>query len=761
MRRASTSGSASSPTSHDIVFESPLFPMYCMRVVDFMALSKLHTHNELIEMALVTPLDLHGEHEGAAVNFISHEWLGYDEADPQGVHLRTMQEVFRRIIADEPVFKSEEDWQAYAHGFKTSGASIVQLDSSRIFLEALGAASRTPWEFRQSIEAGWVWMDFISIPQTVGVRSDAKLRIAQHDQANAVRSIPYYIKNSGNFWICAPATLNRDGAAANYASWAARGWCRLEDQTNMLVKLGDGRALLVTHPFGEPPALTADEILVYSQRYNAVLTGAYSCCEKGHRFFLRNGRASPTVPCDKVAIRELLRDLYDATMCTLRQDFFENATFRSTGSIWDCTMQNNIPFHKYVQLSVTRPMLLAESLDEPDWVTLGWSVSFDRIDEAELSAYWAHYGLRWPQPASAMVIPALEGNLPMLRYFIERAGCSAACTNPSRLSPLIAAARGGHCAVVSYLCERLDVADIDYQNDSGLSALADAAMRNHPDVLRELLKHGASVDIRRNDGKTPYLMALQEGHDVCVSILLAAGADPCAADHDGPAASDLTLVKQHAIDPSAALRSLPIAPPLHMRRRWEPSATPASGWADLKCVVPTAGDHERSKNHSGSGGTALSSVSTALGSVDRGSESTGWSDLQCGVPTASGPAQQHGSAHGRSAGTASGQSGSHDGFSPSSAASSTFSDLPARLGLGFHRYDENQDLPSLFELPARLSGVSSAPQLSPKGTGMSPVSPSSPCDSACDSSRRRKSNPLHGAEQAHIRFARAYESSFW
>ena len=98
---------------------------------------------------------MHGEHESALISFISHEWLGYYEADPQGVHLRTMQEVFRRIIA---VFKSEEDWQAYADGFHTSGAaaSISRLGSSSGFVEALGAASRTPWEFRQSIEAGWV-----------------------------------------------------------------------------------------------------------------------------------------------------------------------------------------------------------------------------------------------------------------------------------------------------------------------------------------------------------------------------------------------------------------------------------------------------------------------------------------------------------------------------------------------------------------------------------------------------------------------------
>ncbi len=99
---------------------------------------------------------------------------------------------------------------------------------------------------------------------------------------------------------------------------------------------------------------------------------------------------------------------------------------------------------------------------------------------------------------------------------------------------------------------RLDVADIDHQHDSGLSALANTAMRDHPDVLRELLKHGARVDIRCNDGKTPYLIAVQEGHAMCASILLASGADPCATDHDGHSASDLAPVKEHAVDPLPA-----------------------------------------------------------------------------------------------------------------------------------------------------------------------------------------------------------------
>ena len=547
--RHETSCATSDAAEHpciDIVFASPLFPLYAMRVADFIGLPKLHSYNELLKMGLLVPLDLHGEHKGASINFISHEWLGDDEADPEGVHLRTMQDVFRRVIAGENVFRSEDHWKAYSQGFHARAASSGRFDPIACF-EALDAASRTQSEFQASIELGYVWMDFISIPQTVRMRSEDTLRTALEGQARAIRSIPYYIKHAGNFWICAPSATKKDGMTANYESWAARGWCRLEDVTNTLTNLGDGRALLVTHPFGEPPALISDTILVYSQRYNAVLTGAYSCCQKGHETLLADGTRA-CVRCDREAIRELLAKLYDATMHTLRTDFWDDTTLRSLGSIWDCVMQKNISFHKYVQLSVTKPMLLAESLDEPDWIALGWSVPFDRIGEAELSAYWAHYGLQWPQPASAMVIPALEGNLPMLRYFIESVGCSPAVSSPTGLTPLIGAARGGHLSVVCYLCQRLDIADIDFQMESsGMSALADAAMRNHPKVLRELLKHGARADIRRQDGKTPFLLAMSRGHVQCARILLAAGADPSATDYDGRSACN--LMKLHLINP--------------------------------------------------------------------------------------------------------------------------------------------------------------------------------------------------------------------
>jgi hypothetical protein len=145
----------------------------------------------------------------------------------------------------------------------------------------------------------------------------------------------------------------------------------------------------------------------------------------------------------------------------------------------------------------------------------------------------------------------------------------------------------------------------------------------------------------------------------------------------------------------------------------------------------------------------------------------GWADLRCGVPTTSG------CTHGHSGGTLEGQSGS-SGTALSSLSWATASDatehasddgnsVTAIAGL-HHRVfppGEHWDRPGRpppFELPTslrvRVSGVSLAsPPL---------FSPDSESPSSCNSGTsglsptgRRKRSPLHGAEQAHIRFARA------
>ena len=90
------------------------YPMHCMKMSDFLQLTMLEAHNGLVERDLVVPLNFDGEHAGVEIQFVSHQWLGYTVADPNGDHLKTMQAAFRIAIDEgKGLFKSHEDWKAY------------------------------------------------------------------------------------------------------------------------------------------------------------------------------------------------------------------------------------------------------------------------------------------------------------------------------------------------------------------------------------------------------------------------------------------------------------------------------------------------------------------------------------------------------------------------------------------------------------------------------------------------------------------------
>ena len=265
------------------------FPLHAMRMKDFLALDKLRPHNALKKEGLVVALDFDGAHKDAKLNFVSHQWLAYAEADPNGDHLKTMQDVFRSVMAGESIFRSEDDWSAYTKGACEENARWSALAH---------AWSISPDEFRASIADGiWIcveiklsrrvsataesWlprhrrdacsplvdfhtggMDYLSIPQAIGCASGEVASVLA-DQKAAIQAIPSYVRHATHFWICAPSGAQHVDTCCecNYDTWHSRGWCRMEEAALNLERLGDGRALLVTQPIGEEPAVaTFDKI---------------------------------------------------------------------------------------------------------------------------------------------------------------------------------------------------------------------------------------------------------------------------------------------------------------------------------------------------------------------------------------------------------------------------------------------------------------------------------------------------------------------
>ena len=64
-----------------------------------------------------------------------------------------------------------------------------------------------------------------------------------------------------------------------------------------------------------------------------------------------------------------------------------------------------------------------------------------------------------------------------------------------------------------------------------------AALMGHEDTAKILLDHGAEVDTRAEDGRTPLMLAANKGDTDLVSLLLQAGADPTLTDKSGATAA--------------------------------------------------------------------------------------------------------------------------------------------------------------------------------------------------------------------------------
>ena len=559
------------------------YPLYAMRMLDFLALETLRPHNGLVEEGLVVPLDLDGEHARANVNFVSHQWLGFAEADPNGDHLATMQAAFRRAI-DEPraLFKDADDWSSFARG--STAANLASLTTTREAVRgddgSETVAATVDHEdgsmhsaFAEATRSGWVWMDYLSVPQTIGLSDPAAVRAALAKQALAIRSIPAYITRAHRFWICTPyGATHESGQRCSYATWNERGWCRLEETTISLLNLANhARPLLLTDDLsaylnGTGSAVTpdsVDRVSVHIQRRNSVLNGAFSCCRLGHRVKTLDG-STADIPCDKVILRQVLAAVFDEGLARAKAvwsaDPLHDKRDMGTGTFWGAMghgfMGGDLSFVRWYFNKSLRQCVFAESDDEPDFVKLGWCKPCEQLTSEDAAAYCARWGMAWApdgsvERAAGAFWPAQEGNLPMLRYMVEALHVDFMAPNPLGVTALHCAARQGFDAIVQYLVskatERVGGAgdelnawlDLKTAGPNYLSPIDGAAVRGHHSTIRLLASLGASVHTRRANGRTPLHSAAAFGHAECIRALLELGADPEAVADDGSKPADL------------------------------------------------------------------------------------------------------------------------------------------------------------------------------------------------------------------------------
>ena len=538
-----TKGAADAPTGL-------LYPMYVMAMDDFLALDCLAPHDELRRDGSVVAV---AELEARPIHFISHQWLSTETADPTCAHLRTMQDVFRRVMAGEYVFRSEEQCQTFAKGYSTTN-KLYNKHNGFPNSEDLSTEN-----FRQAVSNGLVWLDFISVPQTAGCESPAATQQALHAQSLAIASIPAYVRKASTFWVCAPGDApHASGHACNFDSWEARGWCRLEEVAfNLVGKLGDGRPLLVTQPLGHAPQVHTldmmDRVWMHSQRRGSVLNGDYSCCRMGHVVTDAAGRRTE-IPCDKARLRRVLeRMLAETTECH-RCKMLLDPLQHGERPLWDCALRSFDPaadnrgFWEHFTLQTLGKLWLADS--EAEAPEEGVATA------DELHAFAASFGLAWPHAGPALCIPAaVRSELRVLRRLITVEEVDASLL-PGGVclgqTPLSFAARHGNLRVVDLLTTAFPGAEHINRPSSGLGLwpLGEAAKCGHPEVVTMLLERNADVHQRRRNGQTALHQAAAQGHAECVRRLCNAGADPRAVDDDGRTAADLAATEldfRHAV----------------------------------------------------------------------------------------------------------------------------------------------------------------------------------------------------------------------
>ena len=127
---------------------------------------------------------------------------------------------------------------------------------------------------------------------------------------------------------------------------------------------------------------------------------------------------------------------------------------------------------------------------------------------------------------------AWRGELPKVVEWLDKGGLVDACYSTTEdgetttSSLLHAAATNNHLEMVRMLLKR--GASVDLQTNLGDTALMKAASYDHLSTVLVLLQHSANPDLQNNNGFTALIWAALEGREACVKALLRAETSPAA-----------------------------------------------------------------------------------------------------------------------------------------------------------------------------------------------------------------------------------------
>ena len=139
-----------------------------------------------------------------------------------------------------------------------------------------------------------------------------------------------------------------------------------------------------------------------------------------------------------------------------------------------------------------------------------------------------------PVTGESLATCAGEGSIREVSLFLA-AGFSPDTRNKTGVPLLNIAARKGNWEILRLLIE--SGAELNIQaDDRGTSALLDSVMSKNVDMVNDLIKAGANLNIKSKDGQTALVVAVGAGDEKLVEALLKAGADTEIPDSMGVSA---------------------------------------------------------------------------------------------------------------------------------------------------------------------------------------------------------------------------------
>ncbi|MFC1634443.1 ankyrin repeat domain-containing protein [Planctomycetota bacterium] len=200
--------------------------------------------------------------------------------------------------------------------------------------------------------------------------------------------------------------------------------------------------------------------------------------------------------------------------------------------------------------------LAVDTKDEMECTPLSWATCMGQVEVVKLLiAQGADVNLKLYGQATALQQAARVGNSDIVQLLITN-GADVNAKTTRGLTPLNLAIRSGDAECIKLFSNNSDVnvsfisavrqgdkesieklfdlgVDIDYQDNSGLTALNHAVISGNVSVVQLLLEHGAGVDVGDNAKRMPLHYAVVGEHKEIIAMLLKHGASVNVKDNAG------------------------------------------------------------------------------------------------------------------------------------------------------------------------------------------------------------------------------------